>query len=85
MYPTLIDRKPLHQVLNSMSASLDINQEVVSRGGGYNDHIMFGRPDDINDLARVLKRAGFAYITRAIGESKVLTVKFIWTPENSYE
>lgn len=83
MYPTLMDRKPLHRVLDTLSESLDLRHETITTGGGYADHILYGIEADVRDLGKVLKRAGFAHVRSrlSIDDGRyALTIKHVWHP-----
>lgn len=84
MYPALIDRKPLHRVLWSLSAALDLNHNVVDTGTGLTDHILFGPREGINDLSKVLKRAGFVHAISTLSDRCALTVKNVWLPAKEF-
>lgn len=80
MYPTLVDRQPLHRLLKSISEALGLRWSVVRRAGGYTDHILIGAPEDISYAGRSLRTWGFQHIICDLGANKSLIIKYIWTP-----
>lgn len=80
MYPALVDRQPLHNLLDSLCQALDLRWSKIKREGGYTDHILFGEPQDIAYATRSLKNWGFLHIVADAGVAKSIIIKFIWTP-----
>lgn len=68
--------------LASLSQALDLEQCQIYRGKGLYDYLFFGLDDDIADLSKALCRMGLQHTKRLLGRRHVITVKFIWTPEN---
>lgn len=80
MYPTLVDRQPLHHLLESIAEALGLRWTKVPRSGGYTDHILIGTPADIAYAARSVRSWGFQHVIADLGVTKSLIVKYIWTP-----
>lgn len=86
MYPPLAERKPLDAVLVSLAKALDLTAAVIVRSSGYVDHALFGTQEDIQELARVLKRAYIVYGISKVSDTRyVLIVKHIWRPTPDLE
>lgn len=84
MYPTLVDRNPLHKLLHSLSEALDLRLDKVARVDGYTDYLLFGQPDDISFAGRSLREWGFQHIIADVpgrAGTKSIIVKFIWSPK----
>ena len=80
MYPTLVDRQPLHHLLGSIAEELGLSWTKVKRTHGYTDHVLSGTPEDVSYAARSLRTWGFQHVIAHHGATKTLIVKYIWTP-----
>lgn len=68
--------------LANLSQALDLRQERIHRGKGMYDYLFFGLHRDVLDMSSALRRLNLQHMKTQLGDSYVLTVKFIWTPEN---
>lgn len=72
----------LREQFVALAEALDLQMHKIERTQGFADYCFFGLEEDVLDLSRALKRAGLQHARQPLGGKYVLTVKFIWTPEN---
>lgn len=71
----------LRDQLHNLAQALDLKQHRINRGQGLYDYLFFGLDGDTADLSNALCRMGLQHTKTQMGGSRVVTVKFIWTPE----
>lgn len=74
--------KILQNQLGYLSEALDLRRYVQRRGQGLTDHVFVGSDADVADLSRALRRMGLQHTIGTLGDRRIVTLKFIWTPEN---
>ena len=75
METTLLDK------LSTLTEALDLRRYVQRRGQGLCDHVFIGSQPDVADLSRALRRLGLQHNIGTLGNRRLVTLKFIWTPE----